>query len=133
MDRADSVRMAAGFVLYAAMAPLAASDFGLEYDIDRVPATQLSLADCALAIRRASAAAGYSTRTEQDQGRLVLHVAGPQGDGEALVSYCIQAGTRTVWVVQGLDYSGPGRSGAADVVKAVAAELRGAAGRSEAD
>ncbi|MBP6797052.1 MAG: hypothetical protein KA124_03040, partial [Luteimonas sp.] len=70
----------------------------------------------------------YTTRTEQDQGRLALHVSGPKADGKALVSYCIQAGTRTVWVVQALDYSGPGNAASERVMKAVAAELRRAAG-----
>ena len=49
-------------------------------------------------------------------------------DGKALVSYCIQAGTRTVWVVQALDYSGPGNAASERVTKAVAAELRRASG-----
>ena len=101
-------------LLLATSLPLAANDFGLSYDVERVPATQLSVADCAAAIRRASDAAGYTTRTEQDQGRLALHVSGPKADGKALVSYCIQAGTRTVWVVQALDIRGratPLRSG----------------------
>ncbi|MBP6797213.1 MAG: hypothetical protein KA124_03870 [Luteimonas sp.] len=115
-------------LLLATSLPLAANDFGLSYDVERVPATQLSVADCAAAIRRASDAAGYTTRTEQDQGRLALYVSGPKGDGKALVSYCIQAGTRTVWVVQALDYSGPGNASPERVMKAVAAELRRAAG-----
>lgn len=121
-------RSAAAGLLLALSATAAANDFGLDYDVERVPATQLPLADCAAAIRRASEAAGYVTRTQQDQGKLVLHVSGPRGDGKALVSYCIQAGTRTVWVVQALDYSGPGHAASAKVMKAVAAELRSAAG-----
>ena len=118
----------AATALLAASLPLAADDFGLSYDVERVPATQLSVADCAAAIRRASDAAGYTTRTEQDQGRLALHVSGPKGDGKALVSYCIQAGTRTVWVVQALDYAGPGNAASERVMRSVAAELRRAAG-----
>ena len=118
----------AATLLLAVSLSLAANDFGLSYDVERVPATQLSVADCAAAIRRASDAAGYTTRTEQDQGRLALYVSGPKGDGKALVSYCIQAGTRTVWVVQALDYSGPGNASPERVMKAVAAELRRAAG-----
>jgi len=127
MQKMKNRGIAAG-VLFALSTTAAADDFGLDYDVERVPATQLSLADCAAAIRRASEAAGYVTRTQQDQGRLVLHVSGPRGDGKALVSYCIQAGTRTVWVVQALDYSGPGNAASAKVMKAVAAELRSAAG-----
>lgn len=115
-------------LLLAASLPAAADDFGLSYDVERVPATQLSVADCAAAIRRASEAAGYATRTQQDQGKLALHVSGPRGDGKALVGYCIQAGTRTVWVVQALDYSGPGNAASERVTKAVAAELRRASG-----
>ena len=118
----------AATLLLAVSLSLAANDFGLSYDVERVPATQLSVADCAAAIRRASDAAGYTTRTEQDQGRLALHVSGPKADGKALVSYCIQAGTRTVWVVQALDYSGPGNAASANVMKAVAKELRRASG-----
>ena len=121
-------RSAAAGLLLAMSAVAAAGDFGLDYDVERVPATQLSVADCAAAIRRASEAAGYTTRTHQDQGKLALYVSGPRGDGKALVSYCIQAGTRTVWVVQALDYSGPGNAASANVMKAVAKELRRASG-----
>ena len=121
-------RSAAVGLLLAMSAVAAADDFGLDYDVERVPATQLSVADCATAIRRASEAAGYTTRTHQDQGKLALYVSGPRGDGKALVSYCIQAGTRTVWVVQALDYSGPGNAASANVMKAVAKELRRASG-----
>lgn len=122
------MRSAAAGLLLAMSAVAAADDFGLDYDVERVPATQLSVADCAAAIRRASEAAGYTTRTHQDQGKLALYVSGPRGDGKALVSYCIQAGTRTVWVVQAMDYSGPGNAASANVMKAVAKELRRASG-----
>lgn len=121
-------RSAAAGLLLTISAVAAADDFGLDYDVERVPATQLSVADCAAAIRRASEAAGYTTRTHQDQGKLALYVSGPRGDGKALVSYCIQAGTRTVWVVQAMDYSGPGNAASANVMKAVAKELRRASG-----
>ena len=114
---------AAGTLL-AASASAMASDFGLDYDVDRVPAARLSVAGCAAAVRRASEAAGYITRTQQDQGKLALHVSGPRGDGKALVAYCIQAGALTVWVVQALDYSGPGNAASTRVMKNVAAELR---------
>ena len=120
-------------LLLAASAPAVASDFGLEYDVERVPTAQLSLADCAAAVRRASEEAGYVMRTEHDQGKLVLHVSGPAGEGSALVGYCIQAGTRTVWVVQVLDYEGAGNAASAAVMKAVAAELRSAAGLGGSD
>ena len=121
-------RSAAAGLLLTISAVAAADDFGLDYDVERVPATQLSVADCAAALRRASEAAGYTTRTHQDQGKLALYVSGPRGDGKALVSYCIQAGTRTVWVVQAMDYSGPGNAASANVMKAVATELRRASG-----
>lgn len=119
--------LSAGLLL-AASPLVAASEFGLDYDVERVAAAQLSLAGCAAAVERGSTRAGYATRTRQDQGKLVLHVSGPKGDGKALVSYCIQAGTQTVWVVQALDYAGPGKAAPSQVMKAVVAELRRAAG-----
>ncbi|MCA0393708.1 MAG: DUF6180 family protein [Proteobacteria bacterium] len=125
--RAAAVALA-GLVALAGSLPVAADDFGLSYDVERVPATQLSVADCVAAIRRASDAEGFTTRSQQDQGRVALFVSGPGGDGKALVAYCIQAGTRTVWVVQMLDYAGPGNAASERVTRQVAAELRRAAG-----
>jgi len=105
-----------------------ADDFSLGYDVDRYPATQLSVKSCLAALARGAAAAGYTTRTQRDQGTLATHVSGPAGGGRALVSYCISAGTHTAFVVQTLDYSGPD-SRATEAVKArVTAEVRKAAG-----
>lgn len=115
--------MLAGSML-AGSAPAAASDFGLDYAVERVPASQLSLAQCASAIRRGSQAAGYLTRIDQDQSTLRTFVSGPKGDGHALVAYCVQAGGLTVYVVQVLDYSGPGGREAQRAKQAVVAELK---------
>lgn len=114
--------------LLAMSAGAAAGDFGLDYDVERVPAARLSVASCAAAVKRGADAAGYVTRTRQDQGKLALHIAGPRGDGKALVAYCIEAGAMTVWVVQALDYTGPGGDASARVKQRVADELRRAAG-----
>lgn len=77
---------------------------------------------------RGTDAAGYVTRMQQDQGKLALHVSGLRGDGKVLVAYCIQAGMMTVWMVQALDYAGPGGSASARVKQRVAGELRRVAG-----
>lgn len=127
MKRMKIHGLSAGLVL-AASPLVAASDFGLDYDVERVAAAKLSLAGCAAAVERGSNKAGYATRTKQDKGKLILHVSGPEGDGRALVSYCIQAGTQTVWIVQTLDYAGSGKAASPHVVKTVVAELRRAAG-----
>ena len=47
----------AATLLLAVSLSLAANDFGLSYDVERVPATQLSVADCANAAGAAIAAA----------------------------------------------------------------------------
>lgn len=117
----------AGLSLAPALAATA-DDFSLGYDVDRYPATQLSVKSCLAALARGAAAVGYVTRTQSDQGTLATHVSGPAGGGRALVSYCISAGTHTAFVVQALDYSSPD-SRVTDAVKAqVTAEVRKAAG-----
>lgn len=107
--------------------PVAASDFSLGYDVDRFPATALSMQACRAAIARGATAVGYTTRTDQDQKTLVLHVSAPRGDGRSLVSYCISAGDQTVFVIQAFDYSGPGNPDVDRVKARVAAEVRKAA------
>lgn len=121
-------RGALACVLLAFSAGAAAGDFGIDYDVERVPAARLPVASCAAAVKRGADAVGYVTRTQQDQGKLAMHVSGPRGDGKALVAYCIEAGTMTVWVVQALDYAGPGGDASAKVRQRVADELRRAAG-----
>jgi len=107
--------------------PAAANDFSLSYDVDRFPSSRLDMRACRAAVARGAAAVGYTTRVDQDQKTLAIHVSGPRQDGRALVAYCIAAGDQTVFVVQGLDYSGPDSPEAERVKKAVAAELRKAA------
>ncbi len=114
----------AGALALTLSVPLSASDFGLEYAIERTPATQLSMAQCAAAVKRGSQTVGYLTRIEQDQGASRIFVSGPKGDGRSLVAYCIQAGSMTVYVVQAFDYSGPGGAEAARVKQAVVAALK---------
>lgn len=113
-----------GACALALSAPLAAADFGMEYAIERVPAAQLSMAQCSAALKRGSQAAGYITRTDQDQGASRIFVSSPSGEGRSLVAYCIQAGSMTVYVVQAFDYAGPGSSEAARVKQAVVAALK---------
>ena len=114
----------AGALALTLSGPVAASDFGLEYAVERAPATQLSMAQCAAAVKRGSQAAGYLTRIEQDQGASRIFVSGPKGDGRSLVAYCIQAGSTTVYVVQAFDYAGPGGVEAARVKQAVVTALK---------
>lgn len=128
--------MRAGFITAIAFAAslagpstAAAQDFSMGYDVDRFPARTLSLPACRAAVSRGAAAVGYSTRVDQDQKTLVLHVSAPPGDGRSLVSYCVSAGDQTVFVIQAFDYTRPD-SPQVDKVKArVAAEVRKAAGR----
>ena len=107
---------------------LSAHDFGLDYSVERVAASSLSVAQCAATIQQAANAAGYVARVDQDQTTLALHVSGPRGGGRALVAYCIEAGDRTVYVVQALDYDGPGNPLSAQVKNQVVAALEAAAG-----
>lgn len=115
----------------AALAPsasAAADDFSLGYDVDRFPATQLSVEACHAALARGAAAVGYVTRNQTDQGTLATHVSGPAGGGRALVSYCLSAGDHTAFVIQAFDYSGPSSRATAPVKACVASEVRKAAG-----
>lgn len=122
-------RIVAATLLAAALpATVAASDFSLGYDVDRLPASRLSLPACRAAIARGAAAVGYVTRVDQDQKTMVLHVSGPRTDGRSLISYCISAGDQTVFVIQAFDYSGPGNPDVDRVKARVAAEVRKAAG-----
>lgn len=102
----------------------AAADFSLGYEVDRVPAAQLSVQACNAAIGRGAAALGYVVRANQDQKTLSLHVSGPRPEGRSLVAYCIAAGNHTAWVVQAFDYSGPGLSEPGVIAKKVAGEIR---------
>ncbi|MCR6685551.1 DUF6180 family protein [Pseudoxanthomonas sp.] len=123
-------RLAIAALALAAVLPsmaAAADDFSLSYDVDRFPSSRLDLQACRAAVARGAAAIGYTTRIDRDQKTLAIHVAGPRQDGRALVAYCITAGDQTVFVVQGLDYSGRGSPEAERVKNAVAAELRKAA------
>jgi hypothetical protein len=109
----NTMRCAIAATLLAASAGAArAGDFGLDYEVERVPAARLSVAQCAATIKRAAEAAGSVTRAQDVQGKLAVHVSGP-GGGRSLVTYCIHAGALTVWVVQALDYAGPGSSASA--------------------
>lgn len=109
---------------FACSAPSVAGDFGLEYATERVPAAQLSMAQCAAAINRGSQASGYITHLEQDQGTSRIFVSGPKGAGRSLVAYCIQAGSMTVYVVQAMDYAGPGSSESKQVKQRVVDALK---------
>lgn len=125
----NTMRCAIAAALLAASAGgVRAGDFGLDYEVERVPAARLSVAQCAATIKRAAEAAGYATRAQDVQGKLAVHVSGPGGGGRSLVTYCIQAGALTVWVVQALDYAGPGNPASARIKAEVAAALRKAAG-----
>lgn len=106
-----------------------AQDFSLGYDVDRFPAKVLSLQACRAALAKGAAAVGYTTRVDQDQKTLALHVSAPPGDGVSLVSYCVSAGDQTVFVIQAFDYTQP-NSPKVDGIKArVASEVRKAAAR----
>ncbi len=111
----------------AAARPAAADEFSLGYDVDRYPASKLSMAACRAAVARGAAAAGYTTRVDQDQKTLALHVSAPRQDGRSLISYCIAAGDQTVFVIQAFDYSGPGNPDVDRVKARVGAEVRKAA------
>jgi len=117
----------AGAVMMASLPAMAASEFSLGYDVDRFPATQLSLASCRAAIARGAAALGYTTRVDQGQGTLTVHVSAPRTDGRSLIAYCIGAGNQTVFVIQAFDYSGPGNPDVDRVKQRVGAEVRKAA------
>ncbi|WP_242111521.1 DUF6180 family protein [Luteimonas aquatica] len=129
----NAMRKRAGLgiaALLAVPAVAGADDFGLNYAVEREPATRLSVPACAAAVRRGADALGYVTRLEQDHKTLAVHVSGPRGDGRALVAYCIEAGSLTVYVVQALDYSGPGSADSEKAKQRIVAELRRtAAGR----
>jgi len=113
----------------AEISPAGAQDFSLGYDVDRFPAKTLSLQACRSALSRGAAAVGYTTRVDQDQKTLIVHVSAPPGDGRSLVAYCVTAGDQTVFLIQAFDYTRP-NSPEVDRIKArVAAEVRKAAGR----
>jgi len=107
--------------------PAAAHDFSLGYDVDRFPATRLSLGACRAAVARGAAALGYTTRVDQDQKTLVVHVSAPRTEGRSLVSYCITAGDQTVFLIQAFDYTGPGNPDVDRAKARVGAEVRRAA------
>lgn len=115
-------------LMLATSSALAADDFGMEYAVERVPASRLSVVQCAKAVRGAAEAGGYVTRSQQVGDTLALHVAGPPGDGRALIAYCIQAGELTVYVVQVLDYAGPGGAAVARFKEQVVKALERATG-----
>jgi hypothetical protein len=115
------------FTLLASTHASAASEFSLGYDVDRFPARQLSLASCHAAVAKGAASLGYTTRVDQDQKTLVLHVSAPRTDGRSLISYCISAGDQTVFVIQAFDYSGPGNPDVDRVKQRVGSEVRKAA------
>lgn len=118
-----------GIVALLACSPVrASSEFSLGYDVDRFPARQLSMDACRVAVAKGAASLGYTTRVNQDQKTLVLHVSAPRTDGRSLISYCISAGDQTVFVIQALDYSGPGNPDVDRVKQRVGAEVRRAAG-----
>lgn len=117
----------AALTLLSANAAWAAPEFSLGYDVDRFPAKQLSLAACRTAIAKGAASLGYTTRVDQDQKTVMLHVSAPRTDGRSLISYCISAGDQTVFVIQALDYSGPGNPDVDRVKQRVGAEVRKAA------
>lgn len=108
--------------------PAAADDFSLGYDVDRFPATRLSMSACRAAVARGAAALGYATRVDQDQKTLVVHVSAPRNAGRSLVSYCITAGDQTVFLIQAFDYAGPGNPDVDRAKARVGAEVRKAAG-----
>ena len=108
--------------------PAAAGDFSLGYDVDRFPATKLSMSACRAAVTRGANALGYTTWIDQDQKTLVVHVSAPRTEGRSLVSYCISAGDQTVFLIQAFDYSGPGNPDVDRVKARVGAEVRKAAG-----
>ncbi|MBD8643370.1 hypothetical protein IFT63_07170 [Stenotrophomonas sp. CFBP 13724] len=123
-----AILAALGTVAALAMAsPGKANDFSLGYDVDRFPAAKLSMQACRAAVTRGAAAVGYSTRVDQDQKTLVLHVSAPREDGRSLISYCISAGDHTVFVIQAFDYSGPNNPDVDRVKARVGAEVRKAA------
>lgn len=113
--------------LLPAMPALAQAEFSLGYDVDRFPARQLSVQACRAAVAKGAAALGYTTRVDQDQKTLVLHVSAPKANGRSLISYCISAGDQTVFVIQAFDYSGPGNPDVDRVKQRVGAEVRRAA------
>lgn len=101
----------------------AADDFSLAYSVERTPATRLSMENCSAAIKRAAEISNYTTRVQQEHPTLTVYVAGPPEDGGAVVAYCIQAGDKTVYVVQTLDYSGPTSTVSTQVKDRIVAEL----------
>lgn len=121
-------RIAWGVAIVASLSlwgiAVAADDFSLDYTVERTPATRLSLENCAAAIKRGAEASNYTTRPQQERPTLAVYVAGPPEDGGAVVAYCIQAGDKTVYVVQTLDYSGPTSAVSASVKDRIVAELQ---------
>lgn len=123
----QTMALACALALLPALPASAAAEFSLGYDVDRFPVRQLSVQACHAAVARGAAALGYATRVEQDQKTLVLHVSAPASNGRSLISYCISAGDHTVFVIQALDYSGPGNPDVDRVKQRVASEVRRAA------
>ncbi|WP_141739134.1 MULTISPECIES: DUF6180 family protein [Stenotrophomonas] len=127
MKKAAWATLAGALAVSATLPAFAAAEFSLGYDVDRFPARQLSMQKCHEAVARGASALGYSTRVDQDQKTLVLHVSAPRADGRSLISYCISAGDQTVFVIQAFDYSGPGNPDVDKVKQRVGAEVRKAA------
>ncbi|WP_313204007.1 DUF6180 family protein [Stenotrophomonas sp.] len=119
----------ASAVLLTSLPAMAAAEFSLGYDVDRFPAKQLSLASCRAAIAKGATALGYTTRVDQDQKTLTVHVSAPRAEGRSLIAYCISAADQTVFVIQAFDYSGPGNPDVDRVKQRVGAEVRRAATR----
>ncbi|HGM5880466.1 MAG: hypothetical protein KH046_12960 [Stenotrophomonas maltophilia] len=89
----------ASAVLLTSLSALAAAEFSLGYGVDRFPAKQLSLPSCRAAVAKGATALGYTTRVDQDQKTLTVHVFVPRADGCSLISYCISAADQAVFVI----------------------------------
>lgn len=101
-----------------------ASDFNLEYRVDRADSARMSLDRCADIVQGEAKAAGYTQTVSRYPGQLVTVTGGPGGGGSSFIVHCIAVDQKTVSVVQAIDYRG--RQGAtarfADRVQAALAK-----------
>lgn len=121
-------RTVCGAITLIAASSIGASandDFKLEYRIERIDAGRLSLAKCTETLRRTAQESGIPVATSDPREQAVVVSGGPRDGKGAIIAYCIAAGDKTVYVVQGIGYR-PGSAATAFADTAHAALLKAA-------
>ncbi|AWN38667.1 DUF6180 family protein [Methylobacterium radiodurans] len=79
-------------------------DFKLEYRIERIDAGRLSVGRCTETLRRTAQENSIPVAVSDPRDEAVVISGGPRDGKGAIIAYCIAAGDKTVYVVQGIGY-----------------------------